>query len=312
MSFDPPSSTRFFGSLPRPGSSKGSTGLGQSASSHDLGLDPPPVGRLGKFSNGSSSSLLAHGPHGSGSGPSLLSARKGSFASLKNVFKSQDKHSAIPPMPSALETRSYAQQGQPGYPVLRNPFSRFDTPPSPPSASSSLATRPRERTKLSQSHVSQHSAIAPSVHYNERKQSVTTLGSSHRSYGGRSNTSGGSSNFRAEDHPMPAMPTGPYRSAPSRAGRQGSDTSGLGSFGKKGSISGIHMVEAFESFGKTPAEEALKVVFHSFRELGEKKMKKVTSKPLVSSRMGVAVADVAELASVPCVNPRARRGSCIR
>lgn len=285
MSFDPPSSNRFFGSLPRPGNFRSASGLGQSTSVLDLGLDPPPVGRLGKFSNGSSSSLLAHGTHGSGSGPGLLGARKGSFASLKNVFKSQDKQSlpAVPPVPSAMDSRSYAQQGQPGYPALRNPFSRFDTPPSPPSApSTSTSTRPRERTKLSQSHVSQHSAIAPSVHYNERKQSVATMGSSHRSYGGRSNTSGGSSNFRAEDYPLPAMPSGPYRSAPSRAGRQGSDTSGLGSFGKKSSISGVHMVEAFESFGKTPAEEALKVVFHSFREMAEKKMKKATSKPLVS------------------------------
>lgn len=66
------------------------------------------------------------------------------------------------------------------------------------------------------------------------------------------------------------------------------------------------MVEAFESFGKTPAEEALKVVFHSFRELAEKKMKKVTSKPLVSLRLYLQL--IPEFPSVSRIDPRAGRG----
>lgn len=151
------------------------------------------------------------------------------------------------------------------YPALQNPF-RHDAEPL-----SQAVGRPRANTKASMT-----SASPSFIMHHGSKQSVTTFHSSQRSLGARSTTSQSSSNFRPEDHPMPVMSTIPNRSTPSRVGRPGSDTSQLGGpFGRS---------EEQETFGKTPAEEALKVVYQSFRTAAESKIKKIMAKPLVSCR----------------------------
>ncbi|KAL1411204.1 Cell morphogenesis protein PAG1 [Vanrija albida] len=243
------------------------SGLSHSASAHDLALEPP---RLGKMSNGSSSSLIAHSMHQSGSGSGVLGPRKGSFASLKNVFKPNTQ--GAPPVPS-LPPLDSKQYGAPRYPTLRDPFNRFDSPPSPTSTHTN--NRPRGYTKAS-------AAWQTPMSYNHThgKTSVTTMHSSQRSFGGRSVTSQGSSSFRAEDYPLPMLPRIPPRSTPSRAGRQGSDTSMFGTFPRKMSVNNGD--ESLDNFGKTPAEEALRVVFQAFRESADPKITKLLAKPLNS------------------------------
>lgn len=242
------------------------SGLSHSASAHDLALEPP---RLGKMSNGSSSSLIAHSMQQSGSGAGVLGPRKGSFASLKNVFKPNTQ--GAPPVPS-LPPLDSKQYGAPRYPTLRDPFNRFDSPPSPTSTHHN--SRPRGYTKAS-------AAWQQPVGYNHTpgKHSVATMHSSQRSFGGRSVTSQGSSSFRAEDYPLPMLPRIPARSTPSRAGRQGSDTSMFGTFPRKMSVNTGD--ESLDNFGKTPAEEALRVVFQAFRESADPKITKLLAKPLV-------------------------------
>lgn len=267
---EPPASLgRSTGSLPRPPLPKSS--LSYSASAHDLtGLEPPSMPpRIGKLSNGSASSLGTHVLQASGSGNGLLGARKSSFASLKNVFKSGERGTP-PPVPS---WDSKPGSGA-GYPALKNPFS--PVPASPPSATG----RPRANTK---------SSMSSAFHnFSERNRSVATLHSSQRSLGARSTRSDASSNFRAEDYPLPAIPRIPNRSTPSRAGRQGSDTSMFSAMPPRPSMSGDDMME---TFGRTPAEEALRVVFQNFREVAEKKIQKVLAKPLVSYCVTVLMED---------------------
>jgi len=267
-SFSPePSRQPFSSTLPRPGGALAKSGLSHSASAHDLsGLDPPAVHRMGKLSNGSATSLATHMLQQSGSGSGLLGARKGSFASLKNVFKSGEKMSAPPPPVPSWDTKPGAG---PGYPTLKNPFSMAPPPSPPPNAP--VGYRPRANTKASMSSAFHFGA--------DRNRSVATMHSSQRSLGARSTRSEASSTFRAEDYPLPAMPRIPNRSTPSRAGRQGSDTSmfGTGYAPPKASMSG----DDFDHFGKTPAEEALRVVFQEFREAAERKIKKLLAKPLV-------------------------------
>ena len=160
--------------------------LPKSSASYSPGFPTPPSygdePRLGKFSNGSSTSLTTS--IGS-SAPFPKKGSKASLTSLRNAFKSS---AAGPPVPN-LTT----------YPVLRNPFSRYNEPHSP--------SRP-----FASPHVPRKSTA------------------SSRSIGGRSATSQGS---RQDD--VPALPPIPARSTPSRVGRQGSDTS-MFAFRRHGSI----------------------------------------------------------------------------
>lgn len=259
-----------FGSLPRSTLPKSS--LASSSSQHDIAaLDTP---RIGKFSNSSASSLgqlpQPPGIEQPPQRPGLLGTRKGSFASLKNILKPGDRAgpTSVPPVPT-FDAKSY---GAPGYPTLKNPFSRFDVDQSPPSATSSVG-RPRANTKAS------IASVAPPTLYNDRNKSIPAMHASQRSYGGRSTTSQSSSNFRADDYPLPALPPFANRSTPSRTGRQGSDASMFGSFGRKANLSGEDVID---SFGKTPAEEALRAVFTAFREAADLKVRKILGKPLVS------------------------------
>ncbi|GMK55966.1 hypothetical protein CspeluHIS016_0210220 [Cutaneotrichosporon spelunceum] len=247
----------FGGTFPRSTLQKSILSHSTSSSYADHAADAP---RLGKFSNGSSSSLVTlpvpqvtsqQAP----TGAALLTTRKGSFASLKNILKpnQQGPVPAVPPVPQMDRTGRY--------PALQNPF-RTDG-----DLSASQSGRSRANTKTSVS-------ASPSfVMHHGSKQSVATLHSSQRSYGGRSTTSQSSSNFRAEDHPVPAMPNFHSRSTPSRAsrgGRGGSDTSVLAGFGRS---------EDPVAFGKTPAEEALKIVYQAFRAAADSKIKKIMAKP---------------------------------
>ncbi|WWD15776.1 hypothetical protein CI109_100199 [Kwoniella shandongensis] len=223
--------------------------------------------RLGKFSNGSSSSLVGPGTSiGSSSG--FLAGRKGSLASLKNAFKSSNNH-AVPPVPP-LDTKQYSA---PGYPALKNPFSRFDSPISPKHATFKSAARSGKAPSTS-------SPAAGSFHNPDgRKYSIA---SSHRSQGGRSNTSQGSSSFRAEDHHLPALPPIPMRQTPSRMGRKGSDAGSVFGFTSRrtGSIGGEDSLDTV--IGKTPGEEALRVVFRDFRESANQKISRLWARPLNS------------------------------
>lgn len=245
----------FGGSIPRSTIPKSTLAHSTSSSHVDLSSESP---RLGRLPNGSSSSLGMHAPPQQASpGASLLASRKGSFASLKNILKPNQQGSipAVPPVPAMDKSGRY--------PALQNPF-RYDADPM---SSSQPIGRPRANTKAS------ITSTAPSfIMHHGSKQSVTTLHSSQRSHGGRSTTSQSSSNFRAEDHPMPPLSTIPNRSTPSRVGRPGSDTSMFGPFGRS---------EEQENFGKSPAEEALKLVYMAFRAAAESKIKKIMAKPLV-------------------------------
>ncbi|WWC69609.1 uncharacterized protein I206_103552 [Kwoniella pini CBS 10737] len=227
--------------------------------------------KLGKLNNGSSSSLATAGTSISSSS-GFLQARKGSLASLKNAFKSSSSsntNAAIPPVPS-LDTKAY---GAPGYPALRNPFSRFDSPISP--KNSSFKTPSRSGKAPSTSSPAQN----PSGGYHADTGRKYSIASSHRSQGGRSATSQGSSSFKAEDHPMPALPPIPMRQTPSRMNRMGSDTSVFGFTSKRnGSIGGDEDL----TLGKTPGEEALRVVFRDFREAANQKVSRICARPLNS------------------------------
>ncbi|BEJ00337.1 hypothetical protein CcaverHIS631_0501940 [Cutaneotrichosporon cavernicola] len=247
----------FGGTQPRSTPQRSALSHSTSSSYADHAADAP---RLGKFPNGSSTSLGTVQapqvmPQQTSPGAALLATRKGSFASLKNILKpnQQGPVRAVPPVPPMDRAGRY--------PALQNPF-RTDA-----DLSSSQSGRSRANTKASVS-------VSPSfVMHHGSKQSVATLHSSQRSHGGRSTTSQSSSNFRAEDHPVPAMPNFHTRSTPSRAsrgGRGGSDTSVLAGFGRS---------EDPVAFGKTPAEEALKIVYQAFRAAADGKIKKIMAKP---------------------------------
>lgn len=223
------------------------------------------VTRLGKHSNGSASSLVGPGTSIS-SASGFLAHRKGSLASLKNAFMKGGSapagiNSPIPPVP-ALDGK---HTGNAGYPALKNPFSRFDAPISPTSSTFRPSSRRNGDT-----------SPAPSGHrgWAQSKHSTTTNHSSHRSHGGRSATSQGSSSFQVEDHPLPALPPIPMRGTPSRMGRTESDA---GSFLRNASISG----DGEESVVKTPAEEGLRVVFRQFSEAANQKIARICARPLV-------------------------------
>ncbi|WVF72479.1 hypothetical protein IAT40_007294 [Kwoniella sp. CBS 6097] len=256
----PKASASFSVGVPTPNTNHNAHGFGQSSRAADESH------RLGKFSNGSSSSLVGPGTSiGSSSG--FLAGRKGSLASLKNAFKSNSNNAPVPPVPT-LDTKAY---GAPGYPALRNPFSRFDSPISPKNSS----FKPSMSKVAGKSSTS--SSPAPSSYHNPdgRKYSIA---SSHRSQGGRSITSQGSSSFRAEDHPMPSLPPIPMRQTPSRMGRKGSDAGSLFGFSRRGgSIGGD---DSDVVLGKTPGEEALRVVFKDFKESANQKVGRICSRPL--------------------------------
>lgn len=192
--------------------------------------------------------------------------RKGSLASLKNAFKAS---APAPPVPTMDQRRGAAA---PGYPALRNPFSR--------SASATQAS-PSNAYFANQSPMSQSHALAtsgPSYHA-ERKQSFA----SQRSVGGRSATSNGSSNFRADDYPMPHLPSIPSRAGPSRSARRGSDGDSFfggisGGERRKGSVLGMEDIME----GRTPVEEALRTVFTAFRDASDLRIARLCSRPLVS------------------------------
>lgn len=234
-------------------------------------FDRPDRPRLGKFSNGSHTSLAGVGLP-TPSGANVPVPRKGSLASLKNAFKASapgGPASPVPPVPAVDARRAQAAAG---YPALRNPFSR--TPSGTP-ASPSNAFYPSQ-SPMKQSRMD---ASPGTSHHAERKQSFA----SQRSIGGRSATSNGSSSFRAEDYPMPSLPSIPPRGGPSRTGRQGSDGDSMfsgfaGSGRRKGSVLG--MEEIIE--GRTPIEEALRVVFKRFKDAADLKVTRICGRPLVS------------------------------
>ncbi|WRT66978.1 uncharacterized protein IL334_003943 [Kwoniella shivajii] len=255
----PQASASFSVGIPTPNTNAHGFGQASSSTSDDRT-------RFGKFSNGSSSSLVAPGTS-VGSTPGFLAARKGSLASLKNAFK-LSSNAAIPPVP-ALDTKAY---GAPGYPALRNPFSRFDSPISPKNATFKTSSRTAGKTSTS-------SSPAQGVGYHNPDGRKYSIASSHRSQGGRSTTSQGSSNFRAEDHPMPALPPIPLRQTPSRMNRTGSDASVFGFASRRtGSVGGEDGSDV--SFGKTPGEEALRVVFRDFKESANQKVGRICARPL--------------------------------
>jgi hypothetical protein len=270
--------------------------------SYAYGTPTPPTqhphafgeGRLGKFSNGSSSSLA--GATGSISGSSygtsagFLANKKGSLASLKNAFKGSGS-TPIPPVPT-LDTRV----GAPGLPALRNPFSRFEAPVSPTASSF------RPNAPYSRSSKPSISSTAPSAYTSERNPSNPNVHSSQRSYGAQSNTSQGSSNFRADDHPLPNLPKIPSRA---RAGR-GSGSGSLLGLGRNGSMGGDQDdLGGNGPLGRTPGEEALRVVFTDFKESANKLISTICSKALVSLRgtctvYEVSPADKSRIRNLPC------------
>lgn len=225
--------------------------------------------RVGQFSNGSASSLVTPGTSIS-SNSGILGNRKGSLASFKNPFKSNGSSGQtgyVPPVPS-IDPGGHSA---PGYPTLRNPFSRLEAPASPGAVMLGQSPRTGRQNNLG--------SPGPSGSYN-RQPSVAH--SSHRSQGGRSATSQGSSNFRAEDHPMPSLPPIPTRSTPSRLGRLGSGSGsslhlGTGGYRRQGSLGGDEILE-----GKTPGEEALRVVFKEFKGVADAKIARICGRPLVS------------------------------
>ncbi|WVW83281.1 hypothetical protein I302_105300 [Kwoniella bestiolae CBS 10118] len=271
----PQASASFSVGVPTPNTKAHGFGQSSSSTSDDRS-------KLGKFSNGSSSSLVTPGTSiGSSSG--FLQARKGSLASLKNAFKSSSSsnNQAIPPVPT-LDTKAY---GAPGYPALRNPFSRFDSPISPKHSTFKTPNSRSGKTPSTSTTASpaQHN-ITPSggaVGYHNPDGRKYSIASSHRSQGGRSINSQGSSNFRAEDHPMPALPPIPMRQTPSRMNRMGSDASVFGFTSRRnGSIGGGGEDGWDGAFGKTPGEEALKVVFRDLREAANQKVGRICARPL--------------------------------
>ncbi|EIW69507.1 hypothetical protein TREMEDRAFT_10419, partial [Tremella mesenterica DSM 1558] len=223
--------------------------------------------KLGKFSNGSTSSLITSGTSIS-STAGVLAPRKGSLASLRNAFKvgSSNSSANVPPVPS-LDVKAF---GAPGYPALRNPFSKYDTPQSPANGFGRPSTG-RGKTP---------SASSPGQIW-DRKQSTATTAthSSVTSHGGRSVTSQGSNTFRNDDFLMPALPPIPLRGAPSRAGRHGSESGSLFGFGRRhGSIG-----EELETGPKTPADQAMRAVLRDFKESANAKISRICSRPLTTN-----------------------------
>ncbi|ORY25725.1 putative cell polarity protein [Naematelia encephala] len=217
--------------------------------------------RFGKHSNGSSTSIATPGTS-LNSNQGFLRG-KGSLASIKNAFKSSSTAAgpSLPPVPT-IDTKHAG-----GYPALRNPFSRLESVPISPTASS-YRTGSRGKT----------SSPAPSAYhsYGERKQSTATNHSSNRSQGGRSATSQGSSSFRVDEHSIPALPPIPTRATPSsRMGRHGSEAGSFFGFGRRhGSISEEDMLD------RTPGEEALRIVYRNFADAANMKISRICARPL--------------------------------
>ncbi|KAK4689950.1 hypothetical protein P7C73_g153, partial [Tremellales sp. Uapishka_1] len=232
----------------RPIQPKVSASVGAPPPAHNFGAEIERAEkRLGKHSNGSAASLVNPGSFPSGG---FLASRKGSLASLKNAFKSSSQ--PIPPVPPL-------EKSAPGYPALRNPFSRFDTPASP------VYRSPRP----SVSGPSGKSSPTPHHGFGERKQSTASQ---------RSQRSAGSSNFRAEDHPLPALPKIPSR--PGTRNRAESASSVL----RHGSIGGEEddgYTGGLGTLGRSPAEEALRVVFRDFQESADRKISRILARPLI-------------------------------
>lgn len=203
------------------------------------GMEQPP--KLGKFSNGSSSSLVTPGTSISSSA-GFLANRKGSFASLKNALKGD--RGPAPPVPP-----------------LKNPFS-FESPASPTTTGFKLGGKKGSNAPmgLPPSHQQQHWS----------KPSIATNHSSQRSHGGRSAASYGSSS-RLDEPPVPSLPPIPMRGGPSRMGRLGSDVSMMPR--RQNSIS-----EEYE--GSTPSDEALRVIFRTFRDTANQKVSRICGRPL--------------------------------
>ena len=245
--------------LPKVSASFSGTGATPHGFNYDSERNDRP--KLGKFSNGSSSSLVGAGTSISSNAP-FLAPRKGSMASLRNAFKigsSSNTSVNVPPLPS-FDAKSF---GTPGYPALRNPFSKLDSPQSP----AGMHRPGPSKGKFP-------STSSPAGYQYDRKQSV----SSQRSHGGRSITSNGSSNFRAEDVPLPALPPIPMRATPSRIGRQGSDAGSLfGGVLRHGSIGGDDFLD---SAARTPADEALRAVFRDFKQAADAKVSRICARPL--------------------------------
>lgn len=216
--------------------------LNKTAASYNVGPGAEERQKLGKFSNGSSSSLITPGTSISSSA-GFLANRKGSFASLKNAFKAGA--GPAPPVPP-----------------LKNPFS-FDSPSSPTAAGFKLGGRK----------VSNAPMAPPPIHHQQwdRKHSIATNHSSQRSHGGRSAASYGSSSYRADEPPVPSLPPIPMRGGPSRMGRLGSDASIFAR--TNGSISE-------EVVGTTPSDEALRVIFRTFRDAANMKVTRICGRPL--------------------------------
>lgn len=227
-----------------------------------------PQATLGKFSNGSSTSIVTPGTS-IGSAPGFLAARKGSLASIKNAFKgSKDPSYGVPPVPTFDSSSSAA-----GYPALKNPFSRYDSTSSPVNALFGHSPR-AGRQALN------NGGPPATPGAKERKPSSVNTHVSQRSHGGRSIASNGSTNLRTDDHPLPSLPPIPMRATPSRLGRAGNESGSAFQFGSRrnGSIGGGD--EA--SLGKTPGEEALRMIFKDFKASADAKIQRVCGRPLVS------------------------------
>ncbi|WVO12730.1 hypothetical protein L204_100338 [Cryptococcus depauperatus] len=245
----------------RPGLQKASASFsaGMSTAAYGFSQDT----KLGKFSNSSTSSLITPGT--SISSANAISKRpglssKGSLASLKNAFKSNN--SAVPPIPN------FDSKGAtPGYPALKNPFSRFDSPISPKNASYKSSAKGKTPSATSSPALARYQSSEGGRKY--------SIASSHRSQGGRSINSQGSSNWKSEDHPMPALPPIPMRQTPSRLCRHGSDA---GSYLGRRGLS----IDLDEEFGRTPGEKALRAVFKEFREAAGGKVQRICARPLNS------------------------------
>ena len=241
------------------------------SASYSVGVPTPPThdsARVGKFSNGSQSSLAAGSSAGSGTG--FVASKKGSLASLRNAFTRSGGDgtagagsSNIPPVP--LLDKQY---GGPGYPALKNPFSRFDSPSSP--SSSSFRPSSRGKTQVSPGVSMQNGSAG-------RKQSIATNHSSHRSQG----TSQSSSSFQPDDYPIPILPPIPVRGSPSRMRRTASDA---GSFFAGPSLWDHYAEGEPSESGNTATEEATRIVFRDFRHAADQKISRICARPLVSSR----------------------------
>lgn len=134
--------------LPRPSfSTPARPHLPHGSASYSVGIPTPPYHgdepRLGKFSNGSSTSLATNGTS-IGSTPAFLQSRKGSKASLTSIRNAFKASAPTPPVPNV-------NSGP--YPALKNPFSRYNEPlsPSRPFASPRGPHIPRKSTASARS-----------------------------------------------------------------------------------------------------------------------------------------------------------------